>query len=346
MDNVEVSFLKTSKSMISQAKITLPSQEIDIARLRNANQMAPAQAVVQRIQFHPTSSVILTAALDKTLRLFEVDGKVNQKVQSIYFKDMPIYNAQFISNGDEIVATGRRPFFYTVDVQRGTTHRVNGILGREEKSLERFVASPDGKTIAFPSNSGQIVLVSGKTKQWINTLQMNGTVKDVAWCKDSNYLWSIGMDAEVYQWDTRKGNECVQRWKDRDCYRPTCIASSPTSSFFACGDYSGIVNIYDSPMTQNDTRKPIKSVTNLTTPISEVLFNHDSQMLGIFSRNKKDQFKLVHLPSCTVFSNWPTHNTPLGYVQTFDFSPNSGFLGIGNDKGKVLLFRLKHYANY
>jgi len=45
----------------------------------------------------------------------------------------------------------------------------------------------------------------------------------------------------------------------------------------------------------------------------------------------------------TVFSNWPTAGTPLSYVSCFDFSPNSGFLAIGNDKGNALLYRLNYY---
>jgi U3 small nucleolar RNA-associated protein 18 len=28
-----------------------------------------------------------------------------------------------------------------------------------------------------------------------------------------------------------------------------------------------------------------------------------------------------------------------------DFSPKSGFLALGNDKGRVLLYRLKHYSD-
>ena len=31
------------------------------------------------------------------------------------------------------------------------------------------------------------------------------------------------------------------------------------------------------------------------------------------------------------------------YVQTCAFSPHSGFMAAGNDKGKVLLYRLNHY---
>lgn len=45
----------------------------------------------------------------------------------------------------------------------------------------------------------------------------------------------------------------------------------------------------------------------------------------------------------STFSNWPTDRTPLGYVASAAFSPHSGYLAIGNDKGKALLYRLNHY---
>ena len=57
----------------------------------------------------------------------------------------------------------------------------------------------------------------------------------------------------------------------------------------------------------------------------------------------KDSLKIFHVPSKTVYSNWPTAQTPLHYVTSVDFSANSGMLAIGNDRGKVLLYRLKHY---
>jgi U3 small nucleolar RNA-associated protein 18 len=44
-----------------------------------------------------------------------------------------------------------------------------------------------------------------------------------------------------------------------------------------------------------------------------------------------------------VYGNWPTSRTPLRYVSCFDFSPRSGMLAVGNDAGKVLLYRLPHY---
>jgi U3 small nucleolar RNA-associated protein 18 len=94
----------------------------------------------------------------------------------------------------------------------------------------------------------------------------------------------------------------------------------------------------------NTRPTPIKAIGNLTTRISEITFNHDSQLMVIASRSKKDQLKVVHLPSGTVYSNWPTERTPLGHVISVAFSPNSDYLAIANDKGHVRLHTLKHYA--
>ncbi len=69
-----------------------------------------------------------------------------------------------------------------------------------------------------------------------------------------------------------------------------------------------------------------------------------AQMLAMASRMKRDALRLVHVPSLTVFANWPTSRTPLGHVHSAAFSPGGGFLAIGNAKGRVLLYRLHHYA--
>jgi U3 small nucleolar RNA-associated protein 18 len=88
---------------------------------------------------------------------------------------------------------------------------------------------------------------------------------------------------------------------------------------------------------------PLKALMNLTTSIDSLSFSHDSQMLLMGSRLKKDSLRIVHLPSLTVFANWPTGRSPLQYVHSAAFSPHSGFLGIGNAKGRALLYRLHHY---
>ena len=82
--------------------------------------------------------------------------------------------------------------------------------------------------------------------------------------------------------------------------------------------------------------KPLKALMNLTTRIDSLTFNHDAQLCAMASKRNKDALRLVHVPSQTVFANWPTGQTPLSFVQCCAFTPSSGTeLGVC---WRVLLF--------
>ncbi|CAO3660842.1 unnamed protein product [Umbelopsis ramanniana] len=344
----DVHMMRSTHGILDKRRASrkLPQKDLSVIRLKNANQMNYSQSVISTVQFHPNSQVMMTAGLDKTLRLFQIDGKVNHKIQSVYFQDMPIHRSAFHPDGDHIVATGRRKYFYIYDVQSGAVDKSSGIWGREDRSLEQFSISPCGNYIAFLGRDGYIILISFKTKQWIANLKMNSSVHSVDWSADGKYIWGVGIDGEVYQWDVAQ-RACVHRWMDDGAFKPSVMAVSHNEDYYAVGSKSGVVNVYGRDVLRTDlfNPTPLKALGNLTTRINEIKFNHDSQLMGISSNRKKDQFRLVHLPSLTVFSNWPTAATPLSYVSSFDFSPRSGYLAIGNDKGRVLLYRLNHYPS-
>ena len=73
------------------------------------------------------------------------------------------------------------------------------IIGREEKSLEKFSVSPDGRTIAFMGNDGYIILVDAHTKHWIADLKMNGSVRAVTFTPDGEEILGSGSDGDVYR---------------------------------------------------------------------------------------------------------------------------------------------------
>ena len=72
-------------------------------------------------------------------------------------------------------------------------------MGREERSLEKFACSPDGKTIAFMGNDGYIILVDVATKEWIADMKMNGSVRALSFTPGSQFLLSSGSDGDVYR---------------------------------------------------------------------------------------------------------------------------------------------------
>ena len=160
----------------------------------------------------------------------------------------------------------------------------------------------------------------------------------------------------------------------------------------AIGSSSGIVNIYDrsrwfsTPQPDSstvddeplsETRQisasnaasavfspppfptPTRTLTQLTTSITSLFITSNifngSELLIMASRHKKGALRLVHLPSCTVYRNWPTQQTPLGRVASVASSKvvfgkdggkynsvgSSMLLAIGNDQGAVRLWEIR-----
>lgn len=177
---------------------------------------------------------MLTAGLDRTLKLFQIDGKVNPKIQSVLFKDMPIYHAEFHPSGDQIILSGRRKFFYIFDIQSGVIDKCPGIWGKDEKSLEKFSISPCGRYIAFLGTNGTIIIVSYLTKKWYCDLRVNGLVRSVSWTQDGTFIFGFSSTGEVYQFNV-EDKECVKRWTDDGCIDPSIIAVSPNEKYYATG---------------------------------------------------------------------------------------------------------------
>jgi U3 small nucleolar RNA-associated protein 18 len=200
--------------------------------------------------------------------------------------------------------------------------------------------SPDGKYACFLGVDGYMLLIDQKTRQLVSKLKINGGVKAAAFFPEGDRLICTGSLGEMYIWDigTRR---CIWRGVDEGCIHGTAAAVSPDGSFFALGSDSGVVNLYDAKA--HEPKSPVKSVFNLTTAIHHLHFNADSQILAMGSRSKKDALKLLHVPSMQVFKNWPTPKTTLGYINSMAFSPSSGYISIGNDKGKAILYRVLHY---
>ena len=71
----------------------------------------------------------MTASLDKTIRLFQVDGTHNEKIQSIFIPNMPIHCASFSADGKQIFASGRRKYFYSTDIETGKIDKIPWIQG-------------------------------------------------------------------------------------------------------------------------------------------------------------------------------------------------------------------------
>ncbi|KAI4301165.1 hypothetical protein L6164_034471 [Bauhinia variegata] len=336
--------LRTNEDLVVKGSSKLLPGLLEYSRLVDANIQDPSNGPINSVQFHRNGQLLLAAGLDRRLRFFQIDGKRNTKIESIFIDDCPIRKASFLPDGSQVILSGRRKFFYSFDLLKAKVDKIGPLVGREEKSLEVFEVSPDSHTIAFVGNDGYILLVSTKTKELVGTLKMNGTVRSLAFAEDGQQLLSSGGDGQVYHWDLRT-RACIHKGVDEGCINGTSLCTSPSGALFAAGSESGIVNIYNREEFLGGKRKPIKIIENLTTKVDFMRFNNDSEILAICSSMKRSSLKLIHIPSYTVFSNWPPPNKTLHYPRCIDFSPGGGFMAVGNAAGKVLLYKLHHYQH-
>lgn len=68
----EEGLLQRTGNLLASTVEKLPGGSLDVRRMRDANSAKRAEAVVRAVEFHPSSSVLLTAGYHKTLDLFQV----------------------------------------------------------------------------------------------------------------------------------------------------------------------------------------------------------------------------------------------------------------------------------
>ncbi|KAL2124632.1 hypothetical protein VTJ04DRAFT_997 [Mycothermus thermophilus] len=225
---------------------------------------------------------------------------------------------------------------------------------------------------------GMLNILSAATMQWIAQARIDsrGGVSDFAWWSDGNGLTIAGKDGRVTEWSVA-ARRTVGIWRDEGSIGGTVIALGGRGGpaeiggdrWVAVGNNSGILNLYDrselvvkpkpgagkegegsgsgegkkekSAVEIKALPEPRRAFEQLTTAISAVAFAPDGQLLAFASQHKKDALRLVHLPSCTVYRNWPTEQTPLGRVSAVAFSPAGDLLAVGNDVGKIRLWEIR-----
>lgn len=347
------------------SKSRLASGRLEVDRLRNGNegQGRATLAGIESLQFHPSTRahVLMTLSRDRRMRLFRIDGKENALLQTLHVPDLPLQSGLFDPSGSSVLLTGSRPFMYTFDLQSGRTIRSSPWSGTN-KHADVDTAERDLSRVAFQPHGGSLLAVGGRRGaihllEWgkqgasasgslVGTLRMNAPLAGLSWNgADPTKVMSLSEQGTVHLWDTRN-MQCQVQKRDVGLFNPKGLESSPDGQWCSIGSESGIVNMYKGDQMGSLTSKNIeahKEVGNLTTATTTMRYNPDGQMLALASRNKKDAVKVVHLPSLSVFSNWPTSSTPLGHVYDIAFSSSSEYMALGNSRGKVLLYSLRHY---
>jgi U3 small nucleolar RNA-associated protein 18 len=313
-------------------------------------------AVVQSLQFHPDSELMLTAGLDKTLRIFSVDGNENAKVASYFFKKFPITGAAFTPDGAQVLLTGRDERMWGLDVRTGEAAQILHQSSMQHDKYRGLITGPcpsdapslrSNNMYAVRGTAGSLLICDVPSKQPVRTLRMSTPGVAAVFSAEKDAISSADQDCNIYEWDLGTGR-CVQRVKaawatgieSLALRRVTANAATP---MLAVGTASGNIDLYD--LSRPKLRsEPEKSIGNLTTMVTSLRFHPQGELLLGASKFKKDSLRLMHCATTAVYQNWPTAKTPLNRVTSVDFSREGGLLAMANERGKVLLYQLRHYG--
>ncbi|XP_043191025.1 U3 small nucleolar RNA-associated protein 18 homolog [Amphibalanus amphitrite] len=317
---------------------------------------APLTAAVQRrprtvtaLEFHPGSQVALVGGGGRpALALVQVDGVDNPLIQEVPLDGFRVQCAHFTRDGGQLMAGSEHAaHLLCYDMMAGRVLRVEAGRRLGLRGVPQFTMSPDGRWLAVPgARAGAVHLLSARTHEWVDTLQASGRVTALAFTPDGTRLFTHTDEGRVYEWDMST-RACCHRFDDEGCLSGTSLACAPNGRLLACGSSSGIVNVYEMATARRASHpRPVKVFDQLTTTCDQLRFNVTAELLVMASSQKEHAVKLVHVPSMTVFSNFPGWSTAVQEPHSLDLSLSSGYLTVGNNKGRALLYRLQHYDSY
>ncbi|KAI9880034.1 MAG: hypothetical protein M1830_005953 [Pleopsidium flavum] len=341
----------------------LRPEVLNIQRTKDVGSTQPS--AITSLSFHPTYPLLLSSGPASTLYLHHISPSTpspSPLLMSLHLRSTPLSTTSFAPpTGLRIFISGRRRYLHIWDLHSGKIEKVSRIYGHqdEQKSMERFKLSPCGRWLGLVGSSrkggGSINLLDARTLQWIAQarIESRGGVADFEWWSDGEGMCIAGKNGEISEWSVQE-RRILARWTDEGAVGTTVIALGGKSGkgrlggdrWIAVGSSSGIVNIYDRRSWSGEDAipsnpKPTRVLDQLTTATSNLEFSTDGQLLAMSSRWKRDALRLVHLPSCTVYRNWPTSSTPLGRITSVAFSPSSDMLAVANEQGKIRLWEIR-----
>lgn len=313
-------------------------------RLRDLNRQTYAEGSIQSIQFHPTSTAALVAGTKGIATIYSIDGFKNEKLHNIHFKDYPLLKVRILPCGTKAIFGSIKNYYYKYDLLNARETRLT--LPQNVTTLKNFEISPCGKYMAVAGRFGTWHLFDAKSNEVLHTFKQEDDVAAMCFTSNSKQLIcsSSGSTVSIY---SLRAQRMEHSFFDDGCIKGHAMALAPNQRLLATGSMEGIVNVYDFESVQkSETPLPQKTFYNLTTAISEVKFNHSSELLAMCSAAVPAAVKIAHFPSATVYANFPGFQSDIGRIQTMEFSPGSGYLALGNRSKEVRLFRLKSFKNY
>ncbi|KHJ90141.1 hypothetical protein OESDEN_10018, partial [Oesophagostomum dentatum] len=305
------------------------------------------QKPINVILFHKTKPVVLTAGVSGKVQLFKVDDILDggNFLQNVQFSNYPITSMSFLQGGNSVVCgSSRQNYFMKYDLNKGAVSQLNLPTNVPNQNTGHFIVSYDGSLLAMVGHSSQVYVLSTLSMELVKTFSAPNNVTSLQFLPASNQeLWAMTECGEVIIWDLK--NSSQHMFRDEGAVSGTVVRLSSDGSKVASRPLA--LQMYSiANVRRSADPKPLLTASNLVTSCDSVAFSHDSQIMAFSSNVKKNQVRLLHIPSRTVFKNFPRKDGKMTNIKCMEFSPRSAYLAFGCSNGQLILDRINYYEYY
>jgi WD40 repeat protein len=160
-------------------------------------QLLVGKAQIETVAFSPNSQSIVSGSIDKTIKIWHLDGKL---VKEIAAHQAPIRSIAFNPKADRFASASDDG---TIKLWQADGTFIQTLQGdpRRKAAILRVSFSPDGRYIAAGKSDGAIDLWQSDGV-FVKTLKRHRTtVRGVAFTQDGKTLVSAGDDQALLLWD-------------------------------------------------------------------------------------------------------------------------------------------------
>lgn len=339
---------------------------------------------ITKVQFHPSNNkVAMTlSTADRSIRVYNVDGQRNSCQKQTTWSNLVLRDSTFTPDGSSIISVCDHSVSIPVlDLETGKHSVVSSLIGHNSQAPFKSIVSgpspfvePSLKTnslLAVGSSDGSVNFLDARTRHVVRNIQLTAPAVSSGFFPGKDlFVTATAADACVCIWDVRTGR-CLNRFIDTSAFQISAMAMTPFSTnisrsdsnvgtWLTTGSKTGIVSFYglgasatESSNDLDDTsvsnsllvsKKPLKTVSNLTTVADRLAFHPSGELVAVASSEDPKNLKLVHVASGTVFQNWPGNQVNFRGIECITFSTDGDYMAIGNKSGDVSMMQLQHYA--
>ena len=278
-----------------------------IYEIKEKNRIQAHLEGVWSAEFSPDGSQIITGGLDKTIKIWQIDG---QEVAQIVGHTAPVRSACFSPDGQTILSSSSDKTIALWNLQGDRLHTFVG----HTAAVWSAQFSPNGEMIVSGSGDQTIKLWHRDGTEILTISGHRGDVRTVLFSPDGAWIISGGADKNIMIWSldgtllhTLKGHTADIR----------SISISPSGEFIASGSGDNILKLWH--IENINGEKAIAeafSISAHSSAIRSVCFSPEETMLATGSADKNIKIWDLHGKELQIFKG---HTDP---IRSVSFSPD------------------------